>query len=82
MRMVSWGILNLRLGEKVVRWFWIRRPGETQGRGEDGVPRLVVQLVICTRALTGGSRKGLELKAGLWVLVGHGAHRVGGWSRD
>lgn len=32
-------------GEKVVRWDWIRTPGETQRQGEGRVPLLVVQTV-------------------------------------
>lgn len=34
------------------------------------VSTLVVQTVVCTRALTGGSRNGQELKAGFGDLVG------------
>ena len=66
----------------MVRWDWIRRPGETQGPDEDKVPRLVVQTVFCTKVLTGGRGNRQEWKAWLWVLVEDGPCRVGGWSRD
>lgn len=53
------------VGEKVVRYYWIRNPGEAQGWSEDRVPRLVVQIVPHTRALNSRRGRGRSWKPNL-----------------